>query len=174
MKLLKVLPALISAVFLSATLGSVIYSESAVAEQKVSCAVSWNSKKDQVKDKDRRKYIACLEAVVGKQDKVCGLKTRKGQVKNKDRRRYIACLENLVPTPVAATPTPTPTPTPPPTRDELLKYKSDKYSSGNPKMTCPDGTQRTGTADMCGMMIDGSTEFCKDGKTAKAWATDPC
>mgnify|MGYP006094660639 CR=1 FL=1 len=150
---MKLLIALISAAFLSTTLGSIIYSESAVAEQKVDCAVSWNKQKDQVKGVDRRKYIGCLEEYVkdqrplGKKDKFCKVKwnEKKDQVKGVDRRKYIACLENIF----ASIPK-------------------------QPNLICPDGSQRESSADNCGLGLDGTTQFCKDGVTYKAFSGDQC
>lgn len=110
---MKLLIALISAAFLSTTLGSIIYSESAVAEQKVDCAVSWNKQKDQVKGVDRRKYIACLENIFASIPK-------------------------------------------------------------QPNLICPDGSQRESSADNCGLGLDGTTQFCKDGVTYKAFSGDQC
>lgn len=179
MKLLAALPALITAAFLITTLGGVIYSESAVAEPKASCEVSWNKKKDQVKKKHRRKYIACLEdriKAVGKSLNVvqssCSVSwnKKKDQVKNKHRRKYIACLE------VAATAQVSP--------DAPMKYNSGAartprflllhYSDGSPTLKCPDGRWRESSDDMCGMMADGTTDRCKNGTTFKAFSGDKC
>jgi hypothetical protein len=52
--------ALFIAAFLCFSFGSVMYVESTAAGPSVPCAVNWNNKKNQVKDKHRRKYIGCL------------------------------------------------------------------------------------------------------------------
>ena len=60
MKRQAMFSALFIAVLLCSSFGSVMYVESAAAGPVVPCDVKWNKALNQVKDKDRRKYLGCL------------------------------------------------------------------------------------------------------------------